>query len=119
MKLPALLLAAATPLISVQAPAHGPNLGAFATAVPVTEVNVEKPTAEGCPIESPDGLSLFIASNRTGTLGGNDIWVADRTKIGEPFQPPRNIGEPINSSAADFCPTPAFGRSLFFVSDRA
>jgi hypothetical protein len=60
----------------------------------------------------------LFASTRPGGVGGNDIWVADREKIGSPFQPPRNIGEPINSSAADFCPTPAFGRSLFFVSER-
>ena len=34
------------------------------------------------PIESRDGLSLYIASSRTGTLGGNDIWAADRVEQG-------------------------------------
>ena len=28
------------------------------------------PPADGCPIEAPDGLQFFIASNRPGTLGG-------------------------------------------------
>lgn len=118
----ALLSAAAMSLISVQVLAHGGGLGTFSTAVPVTEVNAPAPgappTVEGCPIESADGLSLFIASNRPGGAGGNDIWVADRQTLGSPWQAPRNIGEPINSNAADFCPTPAFGRSLFFVSER-
>jgi WD40-like Beta Propeller Repeat len=110
------LLAAATCLVSVQALAHDIGLGTFSTAVPVTEVN--SPAGEGCPIETPDGLSLLFASNRPGGAGGNDIWVADRATLGSPWQAPRNIGDPINSSAADFCPTPAFGRSLFFVSER-
>jgi hypothetical protein len=110
------LLAAATSLVSAQAPAHDAGLGTFSTAVPVTEVNTA--SAEGCPIETPDGLSILFASNRPGGAGGNDIWVADRATPGSPWQAPRNIGDPINSSAADFCPTPAFGRSLFFVSER-
>jgi hypothetical protein len=48
---------------------------------------------------------------------GNDIWVSDRDDLKGPWQPPRNLGEPVNSIASDFCPTPV-GRSLFFVSDR-
>jgi hypothetical protein len=73
---------------------------------------------DGCPIESADGLSLFIASNRPGTTGGNDIWAADRASIDVPFAAPRNLGAPINTASADFCPTPVLGRSLFFVSER-
>jgi hypothetical protein len=115
--LPALLLGTATSLVSVQALAHGGGLDTFNTAVPVTEVNLPPPAAEGCPIETADGRSLLFASNRSGGAGGNDIWVADREAVGSPWQAPRNIGDPINSSAADFCPTPV-GRSLFFVSER-
>src|SRR5689334_8456894 len=73
---------------------------------------------DGCPIESPDGLSLFIASAGLGTLGSNDVWAADRDSVTSPWGTPRNLGAPINSSAADFCPTPVYGRSLFFVSER-
>jgi len=89
----------------------------FNTASLVAEVSVPG-FADGCPIESADGLSLFIASNRPGTAGGNDIWAADRPSIGAPFSEPRNLGAPINTSSADFCPTPVLGRSLFFVSER-
>jgi hypothetical protein len=113
----ALLVATATSLISMQAESHDDGgLGTFLTAVPVTEVN--SPAAEGCPIETPDGLSLLFASTRPGGAGGNDIWAADRETIDSPWQAPQNLGDPINSSAADFCPTPVFGRSLFFVSER-
>jgi hypothetical protein len=89
----------------------------FNTATLVAEVSVPG-FGDGCPIESADGLSLFIASNRPGTFGGNDIWAADRSRIDAPFSEPRNLGAPINTSSADFCPTPVMGRSLFFVSER-
>lgn len=104
--------------IALPAQAHGPDFfqSDWTDAVPVSEVNTS--FGEGCPIESADGLSLFIASNRTGTLGGNDIWAADRASLTAPWGEPRSLGEPINSSAADFCPTPVLGRSLFFVSER-
>ena len=89
----------------------------FGTATLVSEVSVPG-FGDGCPIESADGLSLFIASNRTGTAGGNDIWAADRASIGSPWGAPRNLGAPINTASADFCPTPVLGRSLLFVSER-
>jgi hypothetical protein len=95
----------------------GPARPEWSKAVAVTEVN--SPVADGCPIESPDGLSLLLASNRPGTLGGNDVWAADRDSLTSPWHEPRNLGAPINSSAADFCPTPVYGRSLLFVSERA
>ena len=89
----------------------------FSAAKLVSEVSVPG-FGDGCPIESADGLSLFIASNRPGTAGGNDIWAADRASLGSPWGTPRNLGAPINTTSADFCPTPVMGRSLFFVSER-
>jgi hypothetical protein len=71
----------------------------------------------GCPIETPDGLSLMIASSRAGGAGANDIWVIDRPAVGAPWSPAKNLPAPINSTAADFCPSP-FERSLYFVSSR-
>ena len=92
----------------------------FSTATAVAEVNTAT-AAEGCPIESSDGLSLLFASARKdGAVPGNvgnDIWVSDRDSLTASWQPPRNLGEPVNSIASDFCPTPV-GRSLFFVSER-
>src|SRR5262245_18284425 len=72
-------------------------------------------TGAGCPIETPDGLSLMIASARAGTTGGLDIWAIDRSAVGAPWSEPKHLPAPINSEAADFCPAP-FARSLYFVS---
>ena len=74
------------------------------------------PFVDGCPIESPDGRSLYFASNRPGGIGLLDIWVARRTNRHAPWGPPENLGEPVNSAADDFCPTPIRGGGLFFVS---
>jgi len=71
---------------------------------------------DGCPIQSPDGLSLYMASNRPGGLGGLDIWVAHRPSKDVGFGAPENLGEPVNSAADDFCPTPIRGKGLFFIS---
>ena len=74
---------------------------------------------DGCPIQSPDGLSLYMASNRPGGEGLLDIWVARRESTDAPFGAPENLGKPVNSAADDFCPTPVRGRGLFFVSRRS
>jgi len=75
-------------------------------------------TGAGCPIETPDALSLMLASGRPGGSGDLDIWVIDRPAIGAEWSVPKNLPAPINSAAADFCPSP-LERSLFFVSTEA
>jgi hypothetical protein len=74
------------------------------------------PSQDGCPIQSPDGLSLYLASNRPGGKGGLDIWVSTRASATAPWGTPQNLGEPVNSVADDFCPTPVGKNGLFFVS---
>ena len=76
-------------------------------------------SVDGCPIQSPDGLSLYMASNRPGGKGGLDIWVATRASTSAPWGAPVNLGEPVNSAADDFCPTPVLKGGLFFVSREA
>ena len=73
---------------------------------------------DGCPIQSPDDLSLYLASNRPGGQGGLDIWVATRQSTDAPWGAPQDLPGPINSTADDFCPTPVRGGGLFFVSRR-
>jgi hypothetical protein len=95
-------------------PRHWPP--AWETAVRVDPVSVAG-VADGCPIESADALSLFIASSRGGDP--NDIWVSDRASTSAPWEAPRKLEGPINMAGiADFCPTPVRGRSLMFVSTR-
>lgn len=77
---------------------------------------------EGCPIVSPNGKELYIASNRAGGVqgnAGNDIWVAHRANEGAPWGTPVNMGEPVNSAASDYCPSPMEGNVFLFVSTRA
>ena len=82
-----------------------------------TELNT--PFLDGCPIQSPDGRSLYMASNRPGGEGLLDIWVARRQSRNDPWGAPENLGPPVNSAADDFCPTPIRGGGLFFVSREA
>lgn len=69
----------------------------------------------GCPIETPDALSLMVASGRPGGSGMIDIWVMDRPAVGAQWSAPKNLPTPVNSPTDDFCPAP-FERSLFFIS---
>lgn len=89
-----------------------------AESIPGTSPELNTPSNDGCPIQSPNGLSLFIASNRPGGLGGQDIWVAFRGSKDAPWGAPVNLGAPVNSAADDFCPSPARGHRLFYVSAR-
>src|SRR5919108_4787485 len=103
------------------AAAAGPHFSAWSPAQKIDEIagnhpDINTPSLDGCPIQSPDGLSLYMASNRPGGRGGLDIWVATRTSTGAPWGAPQNLGEPVNSAADDFCPTPVGKGGLFFVS---
>lgn len=103
--------------LAVPAAAVAKDYGGWGDAQPEAGINIPA-VNDGCPIESPDGRSLFIASNRAGTLGGNDIWVASRPHEGAAWSEPVNLGTPVNSAANDFCPTPLDGGWLLFVSER-
>lgn len=114
----ALAVAAAILLIAPSTVAGG-SFGAWGPASPESGVNTA--AAEGCPIESPDGLSLYIASNRAGGTASpdaNDIWVFHRSSIGGAWGTAQNLGTPVNSIYADYCPTPLRGNALLFVSNR-
>lgn len=89
-----------------------------AETIPGTSLELNTAFNDGCPIQAPDGLSLFIASNRPGGFGGQDIWVARRTSPDAPYGAPENLGAAVNSAADDFCPSPVQGKGLFFVSTR-
>jgi len=101
-----------------------PTLGDFGAAQKIDEIagnssELNTASLDGCPVLSPDGRSLFMASNRPGGHGGLDIWVAHRGSEDEPFGAPEDLPSPINSASDDFCPTPLRGGRLLFVSRRA
>jgi hypothetical protein len=107
--------------LSLAGAAVAMGFSAWATAQPIDAIGgnsseLNTPSLDGCPIQSPDGLSLYMASNRPGGRGGLDIWVATRESNDAPWGAPQNLPEPINSASDDFCPTPVRGNGLFFVS---
>jgi hypothetical protein len=108
-------------LVAVPAAAVARQEGPWRLAVLETGINSAQ--ADGCPIETPNGLDLYIASTRPGAVGGdsdpNDIWRFHRTSIDAPWGAGEHLPAPVNSSAADFCPTPLPGKRLYFVSTRA
>jgi hypothetical protein len=117
--MPGVIIATAVALVivfcRVSIEGHGPGGGrGWQLAQPVAG-NVNSSALEGCPIESPDGHYLFMASNRSGNL---DIWTAYRPTKGDPWGAPSRLPDSVNSDADDFCPTPLTGGRLMFVSRR-
>jgi len=108
-------------LVAAPGMAAARQTGAWGPAA--LEVGINSPQPDGCPIEGPRGLSLYIASTRPGAVGGatdlNDIWRFHRASIDAPWGEAEHLPAPVNSSAADFCPTPLPGKRLYFVSARA
>src|SRR3989442_505355 len=80
---------------------------------------VNSTAGDNNPTLSPDGLSLYFASDRPGGLGGTDIWVARRASPDSPWEAPSNVGAPVSSTSADGAPVLSIdGHLLFFHSDR-
>ena len=67
---------------------------------------------------SPDGLELYVSSDRPGGYGSDDLWVSRRATKNDPWGEPTNLGPVVNSSA---CEGVAFlssdGLMLFFSED--
>jgi hypothetical protein len=113
-------LALATAAVALAA---GPRFSGWSAAQKIDEIDgnhadLNTSSLDGCPIQSPDGLSLYMASNRPGGKGLLDIWVSTRASTSDPWGAPVDLPGPINSAADDFCPTPIHGNGLLFVSRR-
>ena len=96
-------------------PADAAHFGDWGNPQPLTGIN-DPVAADGCPIEAPDGASVFIASTRGG--GTNHIWMAPLSADGQVSGAPEKLPAPVNSDAQEFCPTPLRGKALLFVSTR-
>lgn len=90
------------------------------------QVQVNTGSLDGCPALSRDGLALYMASNRPGSLinpatglASLDVWVAERDSTSAPWGEPAPLPAPVNSPQDDFCPTPLRdGKGLLYVSAR-
>ncbi|MFM2208105.1 MAG: hypothetical protein RL213_2080 [Bacteroidota bacterium] len=96
------------------------NNGAWADAVAVEEINT--PGNEGAPTLSADGQYLFFTAceelyndiEARSTKGSCDLFIAK--KVGDKFNNPRNLEEPVNSGAWESQPSfSSDGRTLYFV----
>jgi hypothetical protein len=66
-----------------------------------------------------DGLELFFDSNRSGGVGGLDVWTATRNNPTDPWSPPVNLGPNVNSAANETRPFLSWGGTiLYFGSTR-
>src|SRR5438093_769749 len=81
---------------------------------------VNSRSTDRTPELSPDGLSLYFASNRPGGFGFTDIYVARRAGLEQPWSQPANLGAVINSSAIDGAPhLSRDGHHLYFSAGSA
>jgi WD40 repeat protein len=106
-------------------PAFAQNVSEWSPAVSVDAArtqSVNTSVNDGCPFESPDGHLLFLASNRVPGAPGSkdlDIWLAYRDAEDGPWGAAEPLPAPVNTGAAEFCPTPLPGNQLLFVSTRS
>ena len=75
-----------------------PN-GEWAESQPITALNTDK--NEDFPYLSPDGKTLYFASNGYPGLGGYDVYKSDWNEKTNKWKSPKNIGYPLNSSYDD------------------
>jgi len=87
----------------------------FTFGEPTKVPNVNSSSREFNPSISADGLSLFFNSNRSGGLGGIDIWVATRETKDDDWDTPVNLGSTINTTDNEWGPSiSSDGLSLYF-----
>jgi Tol biopolymer transport system component len=80
---------------------------------------IDTPAIEQNPSLSRDGLTLYFASDRPGSMGLRDLYVAHRATRRSAWQTPVNLGPTVNSAADDIGPhLSPDGRTLFFASTR-
>jgi tetratricopeptide (TPR) repeat protein len=71
----------------------------------------------GSAAVSPDGLSLYFASDMEGGFGGTDIYVCTRTTFADEWSEPVNLGDQINSKGNENFPSVAIDGTLYFSSN--
>ncbi|MBN1362968.1 MAG: protein kinase [Sedimentisphaerales bacterium] len=71
------------------------------------------------PMVSPDGLGLYVSSNRPGGLGESDLYVSKRATTQDPWGDPVNLGPAVNGPFPELINRLSpNGLLLFFESPR-
>jgi peptidoglycan-associated lipoprotein len=82
-----------------------------------TLININTPRNwESTPAFSPDGKTLYFASNRPGGFGGLDIYSAVMDSRGR-FTRVKNLGSDINTAGDEMFPYVAENGKMYFSSD--
>jgi outer membrane protein OmpA-like peptidoglycan-associated protein len=86
---------------------------------PAKVPNINLPQSwDSQPTISPDGNTLFFASDREGGIGGIDIYLSRRNAVTGEFSTPLNLGPIVNTKGNEKCPfLHADGETLYFSSD--
>lgn len=80
---------------------------------------VNSPSQEILPALSKNGMSLYFASDRPGSQGGEDLWVSRRAGKDAPWEAPVNLGAAINTAFNERSPELSRdGHFLFFATNR-
>jgi len=78
---------------------------------------INSPNWDGWPSISPDGLLLFLCSNRPGANPWGDIHVARRASRSAPWQPAVNLGPIVNATCWNAPLVSADGSALYIRCD--
>ena len=78
--------------------------------------NINTENWESQPAISADGRQLFFVSNKSGAIGGKDIWVSYKNTNGS-WTKAKNLGKDINTSKDDISPFLHWdNQTLYFAS---
>ena len=69
------------------------------------------------PALSPDGLTLYFVSDIAGGFGKKDIWKSTRSRSGDAWSKPVNLGPDINTPGDELFPYCREDGTLYFSSD--
>lgn len=74
--------------------------------------------SSGHPVLTPDGLTLYFASNNPAGLGGTDIWMCHRDSVQtDLWSQPENLGPTINTKDNEMFPYVNDNNGLYYSSN--
>jgi hypothetical protein len=84
---------------------------------PAIVVELSSVDQDGTPEVTPDGLTIYLHSDRPGGLGADDIWVSTRADRADPWPMPVLVPE-LSSASGEGAPVTAGPLTVVFASNR-